>query len=82
MTTNNIRASLKDKGSPEIFFPLLAKKFGASRIAWGSNYPSGEGTLKEMVIQAKSALSALSEQDQEWIFAGTARSLYPVLADK
>lgn len=82
MTTNNIRASLKDKGSPEIFFPLLVKKFGASRIAWGSNYPSGEGTLKQMVIQAKSALSVLSEQDQEWIFAGTARSLYPILADK
>ena len=82
LTTLNIRASRKDKGSPETFFPLLVKKFGASRIAWGSNYPGSEGTLKEMVIEAKSALAALPEQDQEWIFARTAQSLYPVLADK
>jgi len=30
LTTLNIRASRKDKGSPETFFPLLVKKFGAS----------------------------------------------------
>jgi L-fuconolactonase len=82
MTTLNVRASRKDKGSPETFFPLLVKKFGASRIAWGSNYPSAQGTLKEMVIEAKSALSCLPQQDQEWIFARTAQSLYPALADK
>jgi L-fuconolactonase len=82
MTTVNIRASRKDKGSPETFFPLLVKKYGSSRIAWGSNYPSAEGSLKEMVAEAKSALAALSQQDQEWIFARTALSLYPVLADK
>jgi L-fuconolactonase len=82
MTTLNIRASRKDKGSPETFFPLLVKKFGASHIAWGSNYPSAQGTLKEMVIEAKSALAVLPQQDQEWIFARTAQSLYPVLADK
>jgi predicted TIM-barrel fold metal-dependent hydrolase len=82
LTTLNIRASRKDKGSPETFFPLLVKKFGASRIAWGSNYPSAVGTLKEMVIEAKSALAVLPKQDQEWIFARTAQSLYPALADK
>lgn len=82
LTTLNIRASRKENGSPESFFPLLVSKFGASRIAWGSNYPSAQGSLKEMVEEAKSALSCLSEQDQEWIFARTAQSLYPVLADK
>ena len=82
MTTLNVRASRKDNGSPETFFPLLVKKFGSSRIAWGSNYPSAQGTLKEMVDEAKSALAALPEQDQEWIFARTAQSLYPALADK
>ena len=82
LTTLNIRASRKDKGSPETFFPLLVKKFGASRIAWGSNYPSAQGTLKEMVIEAKSALAVLPKQDQEWILARTAQSLYPALADK
>ena len=82
LDTMNIRTSRKGKGSPETFFPLLVKKFGASRIAWGSNYPATEGTLREMVIEAKSALAVLPEQDQEWIFARTAQSLYPVLADK
>ena len=82
LDTINIRNSRKGKGSPETFFPLLVKMFGASRIAWGSNYPGSEGTLKEMVLEAKSALAVLPEQDQEWIFARTAQSLYPVLADK
>jgi len=82
LTTLNVRASRKDKGSPETFFPLLVKKFGASRIAWGSNYPSAQGTLKEMVSEAKSALASLPEQDREWILCRTAQSLYPALADK
>jgi len=82
LDTINIRNSRKGKGSPETFFPLLVKKFGASRIAWGSNYPSAQGTLKEMVIEAKSALAVLPQQDQEWIFARTAQSLYPALADQ
>jgi len=82
LTSINIRALRKGKGSPETFFPLLVKKFGASRIAWGSNFPSAQGTLKEMVIEAKSALEVLPQQDQDWIFARTAQSLYPALADK
>ena len=81
LTTYNIRASQNGKASPETFFPLLVKKFGASRLAWESNYPSTLGNLKEMVSEAKSAFAALPEQDQEWIFARTAQSLYPVLAD-
>jgi len=81
MQTWNIRASRKGKATPETFFPLLVKKFGASRIAWGSNYPAIQGTLKEMVDEAKSALACLPQQDQEWLLARTAQSLYPVLAD-
>jgi L-fuconolactonase len=80
LTTLNIRASRKENGSPETFFPLLVKTFGASRIAWGSNYPSAQGSLTEMVLEAKSALACLPDQDREWIFARTAESLYPSLA--
>jgi L-fuconolactonase len=82
LTTLNVRASRKEKGSPESFFPLLVEKFGASRIAWGSNYPSAQGALKEMVAEARSALEVLPEPDREWIFARTAQSLYPALATK
>jgi hypothetical protein len=33
------------------------------------------------VKEAKAALSCLKQADQEWIFAKTAQSLYPALAD-
>ena len=81
LTTINIRASRAGKGSPETFFPLLVNRFGASRIAWGSNYPATEGTLKEMVAEAKSALNVLPVHDRDSIFARTAQSLYPSLKD-
>jgi len=68
------------KGSAETFFPKLIASFGASRIAWGSNYPSSEGTLPELLALAKNGLTSLSQEDQSWIFAKTAQSLYPVLA--
>ena len=82
LTTLNIRTASKGKATPETFFPLLVKKFGASRIAWGSNYPSAKGSIAEIVNEAKAALSSLSSEDQEWIFHRTAQVLYPVLADK
>jgi L-fuconolactonase len=61
------------------FFPLLVSKFGASRIAWGSNYPASEGTLPELLKVSQAALSVLPAEDREWIFARTALTLYPAL---
>jgi L-fuconolactonase len=80
VTTQNIRAFRTGKGTPETFFPLLVGKFGASRIAWGSNYPANDGTLRDMVAEAQTAFRVLSEKDREWIFTRTAQSLYPMLA--
>ncbi len=70
----------KGKATPETFFPKLVKEFGAARLAWGSNYPSSEGTLPELLATARSSLACLSAEDQEWIFAKTAQVLYPALA--
>jgi L-fuconolactonase len=81
LTTNNVRDARKGKATPGTFFPMFVKAFGASRIAWGSNCPASAGTLPEMVQEAKAVLACLSSSDQEWIFAKTAQSLYPVLAD-
>ena len=58
------------------------KKFGAQRIAWGSNFPASEGALKTIVDESKAALAFLPEEDQDWIFWRTAQALYPALADK
>jgi len=61
------------------FFPLLVSKFRASRIAWGSNYPASRGTLAELLKGSQAALSVLPVEDRDWIFSGTARTLYPAL---
>jgi L-fuconolactonase len=81
LSTNNVRHSREYGATPETFFPKLVQEIPANRIAWGSNYPASKGTLKEMVDEAKAAFSCLKQSDQEWIFAKTAQSIYPALAD-
>jgi L-fuconolactonase len=69
------------KATPDTFFPRLVSEFGAERLAWGSNYPASEGKLAELLAVAQKSLACLSEGDRAWIFAKTAQSLYPALAD-
>jgi predicted TIM-barrel fold metal-dependent hydrolase len=73
-------ACRKGEATPETFFARLVAEFGAQRLAWGSNYPSSEGTLPGMLQVARESLASLSKADQEWIFAKTAQTIYPVLA--
>lgn len=47
--------------------------FGARRIAWGSNYPASEGSLASLLAEARKAVST---RDRDWIFSGTANTLY------
>jgi predicted TIM-barrel fold metal-dependent hydrolase len=68
------------KATPETFFAKLVAAFGAQRLAWGSNYPSSEGSLPELLALAKSSLASLPQADQDWIFGKTAQGLYPALA--
>ncbi len=82
LSTNNVRGAKKGKGTPETYFARFVKEFGASRIAWGSNYPASTGNLPEMVSEAKEGLSSLKQDDQDWIFYKTAEKLYPALANK
>jgi predicted TIM-barrel fold metal-dependent hydrolase len=69
------------KATPESFFGHLVAEFGASRIAWGSNFPASERSLSELVALAQGALDFLPDADREWIFSRTAMTLYPVLAN-
>ena len=73
--------STKGAATPETFFPKLIEVFGAQRLAWGSNYPTSEGTLAEIKATAEERLATLGAEDREWVFAKTAQSLYPRLAD-
>ena len=80
VTERNFTGARKGKASPETFFAKAVETFGASRLAWGSNYPSSEGSLSELLALATSSLKSLSRADQDWIFGTTAQSLYPALA--
>ncbi len=81
LTQRNFTGSREGKASPETFFPKLVGAFGAQRLAWGSNYPASEGSLADLLALAKGSLTSLPQSDQDWIFAKTAQTLYPALAD-
>lgn len=66
-------------GGPEDFFPHLVKTFGADHLAFGSNYPASEGTLKGLITQGLATLAHLPQADQEWIWGKTAQVLYLTL---
>ena len=81
LTQRNFTESQNGKATPETFFPKLVGAFGAQRLAWGSNYPASEGSLGDLLALAKRSLACLPQSDQDWIFAKTAQTLYPALAD-
>jgi predicted TIM-barrel fold metal-dependent hydrolase len=80
LTPRIFAESRRGKATPETFFARLVSVFGASRLAWGSNYPSSEGTLPQLLATARESLAGLATSDRDWIFARTAQALYPVLA--
>jgi predicted TIM-barrel fold metal-dependent hydrolase len=81
LTKRNFEQAQSGKATVETFFPKLVAEFGAQRLAWGSNYPSSEGALPDILDVARKALAMLPQQDQDWIFAKTAQVLYPALKD-
>ena len=81
LTPRIFAESRRGNATPETFFPRLVSEFGAARLAWGSNYPSSEGTLPQLLQTAKASLACLPASDQATIFAKTAQALYPALAD-
>ena len=80
LTSALIDRAKEGQSTAEAYFGKLIGDFGSERIAWGSNYPAVEGELPDLVANATSTLSILSEDDQENIFWRTAAKLYPALA--
>jgi predicted TIM-barrel fold metal-dependent hydrolase len=78
-TTHNVRESRQGKATQESFARRVVAEFGASRIAWGSNFPASAGSLSGLLSDALEATSALSDQDRQWIFSDTAQIVYPEL---
>jgi len=80
-TERNFVGATTGKATPETFFGRLVSEFGASRIAWGSNFPASERSLPQLLALAQDTLHFLPETDREWIFSRTAQRLYPALAN-
>lgn len=69
----------KGKASAATFFPRVVQAFGARRLAWGSNFPTSPGSLREILAEAQAGLECLSADDRAWVFGKTAQHLYPSL---
>ena len=81
LTLRNLdRADIGDS-SVEAFLDHLMTVYGPERVAWGSNFPAAEQTLSHLVGRAKDALAHLGPAERAMIFSGTAKRLYPVLAE-
>jgi L-fuconolactonase len=81
VTERNLLGATKGQATAETFFGRLVSEFGASRIAWGSNFPASERSLPELLALAQDTLHFLPEADRDWIFSRTAQALYPALAN-
>ena len=76
----NLYAAASGKSTPKDFFRRLLDVFGAQRIMWGSNFPNTyDRSLKDQLALAQNELSFVPEADRRWLFADTARSLWPML---
>lgn len=80
-TIRTIAAATSGAASPESFYPLLLARFGAERIAWGSNYPAAAGPPRKLLAEAQAALAMLSDEERAWIFGRTALRVYPGLGE-
>ena len=80
LTTHNLRDASKGKATPQTFLARVVKTFGAARIAWGSNFPASEGALGSLLADARAAFGALSHEERELIFSGTAKNFYRAAA--
>jgi L-fuconolactonase len=81
VTPVNVSPKEWGKATPETFFGAVLKAFGASRIAWGSNFPATAGPLSGILQKAQAAFLFGSASERDWIFGKTAQVLYPSLAD-
>jgi L-fuconolactonase len=79
LTPLNVSPDNWGKATPQTFFRTLIDRYGADRIAWGSNFPATNDSLKGILGKAQSALAHASSEERAWIFGGTAQRLYPSL---
>jgi len=81
LTPLNVSPADWGKATPQTWFRTLIDRFGADRMAWGSNFPATNDSLAGILGKAQAALAFASKDERDWIFGGTAQRLYPSLKD-
>jgi predicted TIM-barrel fold metal-dependent hydrolase len=81
LTPLNVAPADWGKATPQTWFRTLIDRFGADRIAWGSNFPATNDSLAGILGKAQAALAFASKEERDFIFGGTAQRLYPSLKD-
>jgi predicted TIM-barrel fold metal-dependent hydrolase len=81
LTPLNVSPADWGKATPQTWFRTLIDRFGADRIAWGSNFPATNDSLAGILGKAQAALAFASQAERDFIFGGTAQRLYPSLKD-
>lgn len=71
--SSHVLAPLED---PADVVDLLAARFGADRLAWGSDFPQSEGSYADMVALARRAARRLDDGARADFLGGTARRLW------
>ncbi|MCD1636897.1 amidohydrolase [Martelella mediterranea] len=79
LVTGKFLAADNGASTSATMFAKLVEEFGADRLAWGSNFPSAEGSYADVVKTALDGLASLPQDQQDWIMGKTAQSLYPTL---
>lgn len=75
-----VTKNMRESSFPDVaFLPRVIREFGASRIAWGSNFPASGASLAGLLDDCRQALHGTSPADLEWIFCKTSETLYPAL---
>jgi L-fuconolactonase len=81
LTPLNVSPESWGKATPQTWFRTLIDRFGADRMAWGSNFPATDDSLAGILGKAQAALAFAGKEERDWIFGGTAQRLYPSLKD-
>lgn len=79
LTERNFADLHRGKADTASFIGKTIVAYGSNRIAWGSNFPTSDGTLVELLDMALRELAFLPAPDRENVFSATALSLYPSL---
>ena len=83
VSTHNLDDAARSGEGADGLVQELVNTFGADRMMWGSDYcQTHDRTYPELVALAQEAFSGLSESDRRACLSGTARRLWPALAQR